>query len=297
MKNRFKLLFTSLVVALNLAASQASWGMENDTFHQFSKLPKILQKQILEFDAYNRGTQNKHFGSNKDVCKAWKNFYEANNSNNNIKNAWHEGRLVHLQKEYNITDPDNIETLKRVYNAKLIYIETFVIRGSRDHPEDIYYPNPETEKPTELLISELHHPLNGKFNLSKCGDKEKFVSFNMGHRKIKNPKNDSKIEIWIAPRFLIEKELNSTAVHFAPIMKDWDAEKAKVCIFFNWGGWDNFDRYDYIIDQAPEQLGNGNLQKKWLDETIEYGLTPEEGEEPGLAGTGGEQLQHFTLCL
>ncbi|MBX9621097.1 MAG: hypothetical protein K2X28_03565 [Alphaproteobacteria bacterium] len=296
MKN-FKLLSTSLIVALSFAASQASWGMEDDKFHDFSRLPERLQKHILEFDAYNRGAENKHFGSNKAVCKRWKNFYEANGSNNNIKNAWHEGRLVHLQKEYNITDPDNIETLKRVYNGKLIYIETFVIFGSRDHPEDIYYPNPETKKPTELLISELHHPLNGKFNLSKCGDKEKFVSFNMGYRKIKNPKNDSKIEIWIAPRFLIEREFN--AVYFTPIMKDWDAEKAKVGIFFNWGGWDNFDRYDYIIDQAPEQLGNTNLQEKWLYDTIERGLTEEEElrDDGGLGGTGGVQLEHFTLCL
>jgi hypothetical protein len=223
MKSHFNRLVPSFIVALSFASSQASWGMEDDTFPQFSNLPKVLQKHILEFDAYNRGKKNKHFSSNKSVCKYWKNLCETNNSNNNIKNAWHEGRLAHLEKNYSINNSCDKEVLKKIYNGKLIYTD------------------PETEKTTELLIADLYHPLEGEFKLP--GDAGNYLSIYMGYRKGKNSKNAEKVEIWFAPRFLIAKDLDTTASHFKPIMDNWKPEQAPVGIFFTWGGCDNFDTY------------------------------------------------------
>ena len=253
MKSHFKRLSTFLIVALSFAASQASWGMdENDIFPQFSKLPKLLKKHVLEFDAYNRGTENKHFGSNKDVCKAWKNFYEANNSNNNIKNAWHEGRLVHLQKGYNITDPDNIETLKRVYNGKLIY-----------------RPNPTSDEGMiRLFISDLKNPLEGMFDLSKCGDSGQHLSIATGYRKVQPLGDARKVEIWLTPWFLVDKERLQLPHnhHMRRVIKTWNPEKAPVGIFWTWNAWNvwqHIEYCDYLTKEAMEDIGSKNLYEKY----------------------------------
>ena len=66
----------------------------------------------------------------------------------------------------------------------------------------------------DLPIAALANPLEGTFDLSKCGDAGNYFSISTGYRKQKIAKNESKVEIWFAPRFLIEKELKTTASHF-----------------------------------------------------------------------------------
>ena len=86
----------------------------------------------------------------------------------------------------------------------------------------IYKPDPNSDEgKVELRIADLEDPLNGTFDLSRCGDTGKYLSIATGYRKGKKPENASKVEIWFAPRFLIEKELNGAAAHFKPIMGNW----------------------------------------------------------------------------
>jgi serine/threonine protein kinase len=113
-----------------------------------------------------------------------------------------------------------------------------------------------------LPIRELGNPLEGTFDLSRCGDTGKYLSIATGYRKGKKPENASKVEIWFAPRFLIEKELNGSAAHFKPIMGNWKQE-APVGMFCTWGGWDSLSDYDYLTTESMDNLSKINLYENW----------------------------------
>src|SRR6185437_1995335 len=72
------------------------------------------------------------------------------------------------------------ETYKRFYNGVLIY-----------------RPNPTSpDRQIKLPVASLEYPLNGTFDLSKCGDMGQYLSISTGYRKKKNPENAGKLEIW-----------------------------------------------------------------------------------------------------
>ena len=128
----------------------------------------------------------------------------------------------------------------------------------------IYNPDPNNNiGKKELLFKDLNNPLDGTFDLTGCGDSSKYISISTGYRKGKKVKNVDKVEIWITPRFLIEKELSSTAKHFQPIMSEWSPVVAPVGIFWTWGGWDDLGWYDYLITNSLNQLSDNNLYRKW----------------------------------
>jgi len=124
----------------------------------------------------------------------------------------------------------------------------------------IYKPDPNSDEgKVELRIADLEDPLNGTFDLSLCGDTGKYLIISTGYRKSKKPENARKAEIWFAPRFLIEKNLGGTAVHFMPIMGNWKQE-APVGMFWTWGGWaaDDHDM-DYLATENMDNLSKINL--------------------------------------
>ena len=289
MKNHFNFLSTTLIVALSFAASQASWGMDvnNDEkinqskispkkpvpwkteiewrkfekVGEFSKLPKFLTQKILNMAIYQQAIEDgEHPIDIELTCKTFRSILaqDTKDFNTNLKLnekdksllpfntrlAFFEGLKVH----YNITTQDQIAVFNRIYNGKLIY-----------KPD----PNSDNMK-IELLISALKHPFQGEFSLVKCDNTGEYLSINMGYRKRMNPKNARKIEIWIAPRFLIERERNTTAGHFEPTMKNWDTEKAHVGIFFTWGGWENLDRYDYSTTESMDEMSSRDLYQKYM---------------------------------
>ncbi len=109
-----------------------------------------------------------------------------------------------------------------------------------------------------LPIRALENALEGTFDLSRCGDTGKYLSIATGYRKGKKPENASKVEIWFAPRFLIEKELNGSAAHFKPIMGNWKQE-APVGMFWTWGGDGGLSDYDYLTTESMDNLSKINL--------------------------------------
>lgn len=114
-----------------------------------------------------------------------------------------------------------------------------------------------------LPIAALSNPLEGTFDLSACGDTGQYVSINTGYRKGKKAENANKVEIWFTPRFLVERDLGTTAKHFQQIFpKQWP-ERAPVGIIWTWGNDDNMAWYDYLANQNMDELGNENLYKKW----------------------------------
>ena len=112
-----------------------------------------------------------------------------------------------------------------------------------------------------MRISELLNPLESTFDLSECGNVGKYLSISTGYRKRKKAENENKIEIWIAPRFLIEKKLQTTASHFQDIYGKWN-DSTPVGIFWTWGKWNNLTDYDYLVTENFDQLSNNNLYEK-----------------------------------
>lgn len=128
----------------------------------------------------------------------------------------------------------------------------------------IYRPQEESDVGMiKLPIGELGNPLDGTFDLSQCGDVGNYLSISTGYRKGKKVENAEKVEIWLAPRFLIEKELNTTAGYFEDIYSRWD-ENATVGMFWTWGGWNNLTYMDYVTTQNMNELSNKSLYKNWL---------------------------------
>jgi len=132
----------------------------------------------------------------------------------------------------------------------------------------IYKPDPNSDEgKVELRIADLEDPLNGTFDLSRCGDTGEYLSISTGYRKEKKQENFNKVEIWLAPRFLIEKELNGTAAHFKPIMGNWKQE-APVGLFWTHGNWAVDDRdMDYLVTESMDDLSKINLYENWRNRT------------------------------
>ncbi len=130
----------------------------------------------------------------------------------------------------------------------------------------LIYTDPKTKRQIELPIRELANPLEGTFDLSRCGDTGQYLSISTGYRKGKKTENANKLEIWIAPRFLIERNLTGDARHLEPIMNTWNEGAAPVGLFWTWGPW-GMKYCDYLTTQSLENLSDGkNLYEKWLEQ-------------------------------
>ena len=148
----------------------------------------------------------------------------------------------------------------------------------------------------EMPIAALTNPLEGTFDLSRCGDKDQYLSIATGYRKGQNPKNVCKAEIWITPRFLVDQELPQLAPnhHMKEIIGKWHAA-APIGIFWTSGGWN--DAYHmsyctYLTVESMEAIGTENLLKKYQKSDF----TP-ESRNACPAGRSWEGLSHFVFEL
>lgn len=131
----------------------------------------------------------------------------------------------------------------------------------------IYRPDPHSDKGMiQLKTSNLNNPLEGTFDLSKCGNAAQYLSISTGYRKGMKQENSNKLEIWFVPRFVIEKHINSLAGHFKRIRDDWEEETAPICILWTWGGWTDLCRYDYRTTSVND-ISSKNLFQNWADIT------------------------------
>jgi hypothetical protein len=270
MKNNLKLLVFPLIIALTFALSHAIHGMEgfskldnqdvkrlyilvdpNDTDiteksqakrrrikerreNLFECYPEEIKRNILEQAVIDNYLINSHAAPLKLVCKGWHGIINKEFVNHAIISLY--------------TSLGYGEICKRFLNGKLVY--------RSEKGRDI--------STIEMRISDLVNPLEGTFDLSRCGDAGKCLSISTGYRKEKKAENVNKVEIWFALRFLIEKELKTTAGHFQYIYDYWSI-RAPVCIFWTWGGWNKIELYDYYIAKNFEELSNNNLYEKRLD--------------------------------
>ena len=108
----------------------------------------------------------------------------------------------------------------------------------------VYKPNEDNDVGRkEFRIRELANPLNGAFDISGCGDSAKYLSISTGFKRGVNPWNREKVEVWIAPRFLIDKDPAAleTARRLSRLAK---LQASPYLVMFGWGGYDKLDAYD-----------------------------------------------------
>lgn len=164
------------------------------------------------------------------------------------------------------------EEVKRPVEMSLTIYRPFIPPIAKGH-EDIYLrflkgiliyrPNEGSDEGMiSLPIADLTNPLDGKFDLSQCGDTAKYLTISTGYRKEKKKENASKIEIWIAPRFLIHKEINDSAKHFQAIFPESWKESSPVGLIWTWGGWAN-QFMDYLTNTNMFNSPCINLQECW----------------------------------
>jgi len=159
----------------------------------------------------------------------------------------------------------------------------------------IYRPYPNSDKgKVELRIADLEYPLNGTFDLSRCGDMGKYLSISTGYRKGKQSENKDKIEIWIAPRFLIEKELNTTASHLKPRMNYLGDEDE---IYISWASSGSLDTAsDDHTWKTMDEIPDYNLYITFIYEVLDTDWETAEREDfenHGYESHKALRMKHF----
>jgi hypothetical protein len=137
------------------------------------------------------------------------------------------------------------EIYKRFYNGLLIYK-----KGQKDQ--------------IVLPISGLSDPLNGTFDLSRCGDEGKYLSIATGYKKAKNSENASKIEVWIAPKFLIEGNAGALGAQRSTIMSAWTNPACPVGLFWTWGGYAVDGVCDYLARETVDNISANDIYENHL---------------------------------
>jgi hypothetical protein len=133
----------------------------------------------------------------------------------------------------------------------------------------IYRPDPQSDEGMiTLKISALSNPLEGTFDLSQCGTTGRSLSISTGYRNVYTPANDNNVEIWLTPRFLVDKKMPHLAPnhHIRAVVGKWDGERAPFGIFWTWGGWNAADQIaycDYLTKESMGALSTEHLLKKY----------------------------------
>lgn len=195
----------------------------------FERCPEEITFMILERAAIDNYLSNGNTGSLGVVCQDWRRIMKQD------------------------------QMKKSIDSIKDEYIYRRFLKGVL-----VYRPNEGSDiGRIDLPIASLVNPLEGTFDLSQCGDTGQCLSISTGYRKKKKAENEYKIEIWLTPRFLVEKEINGSAQHYQGIFPSQWPEKAPIGIFWTWSEWDNMGWYDYLTTNTMDELGNDNLCKKW----------------------------------
>ena len=183
---------SSVVVLTTFLLTTSAFALEEDSMNEHVTslvVRSAAYEQCSDNDAPL--TLNKTLGNLALVCKKWKNIIDVEMQVGNPSwKVW-----------YGVT-PENEHIYTRFLKGTLIY-----------------GPNPQNGQGIELKISDLINPLEGMFDLSQCGHTSEFVSISTGYRKEMKLENKGKYEIFLAPRFMIEKKLALFSHHLALQMK------------------------------------------------------------------------------
>lgn len=110
----------------------------------------------------------------------------------------------------------------------------------------VYKPNKDNDiGRKEFRIRDLTNPLSGVFDISRCGDSASYLQISTGFRTAVNPANRNKIEVWIVPQFVLQK--NPRAKAFYGFLTNRPERRDKLfAILYNWGGECDLNVYDIV---------------------------------------------------
>ncbi|MBX9703462.1 MAG: hypothetical protein K2Q34_05075 [Alphaproteobacteria bacterium] len=259
-------------------SSEANWPLEEMFFHMMKNKIQNQRLQVFQ-DQWDRIQK----GEEGDLIPHKIPDFTVTECDNEIK-AYDELEEVQLLKEV-CQDPYEKahQDFQNQYGNWLLLLDKYVqylkkcqpLRHLIDGHEAvyrrfingklIYKPNRDNEVDRiEIPFSILSSPLEGTFDLSdksKFGDIGDKISISAGYRKEQKAENKGKVEVWIVPKFVVEKNLATTAKHLATIL---DKFTSPVGVFWTWGKWNNMDCYDYLTSQNFDELSNGeNLYEKY----------------------------------
>ncbi len=156
--------------------------------------------------------------------------------------------------------PSDEEIYRRFLKGRLIYKPKgeLLVEKERSNVEN-------NMTVSELPIAALRKPLDDKFDLSQCGASSKHITISTGYRKEVTGNKDM-LEIWITPRYLVEKEVHGTARHLQGIFLTSWPETCPIGIFWNSGSM-ALGEYDYLTNRFIEDLGSADLCNLWAEST------------------------------
>jgi hypothetical protein len=128
---------------------------------------------------------------------------------------------------------------RRFINGKLIY--------KKGRPGEVVWP-----------FSRLLNPLEGTFDLSQC-EEGRYLSIATGYKKAKNPANANKVEIWVAPKFLIEQNPEALGAQRSTVMKNWTNPACPVGLFWTWGGEEVDFGCNYLTTETVDNISANDI--------------------------------------
>ena len=134
----------------------------------------------------------------------------------------------------------------------------------------IYKPDPSSDRvKIELLIADLDNPLEAEFYLSGCGDSKRYISIHTGYKK-RGEVSANKVEIWLTPRFVVERDLRGSSSHFSSVLDsrrwgidDWREETIGVFYTYPWFSGLRDLNFDYSTTQSSRSFRDTSLSELW----------------------------------
>lgn len=124
----------------------------------------------------------------------------------------------------------------------------------------IYKPNEDNDNGRkEFRIGDLANPLNGTFDLSGCGSSDQLLSISTGFRTGQNPANKNKLEIWIVPQFVLQKDPRAKV--FNDFLQTLEPGGDPFVILFNKGSWIRMASFAVTSFECPLYWSARNLDQ------------------------------------
>lgn len=102
-------------------------------------------------------------------------------------------------------------------------------------------------------IPAFSSPFDFQFVLSECGEAGKHVCIKTGYRRESTQDHQDKTVIWITPRCMVVKDLETIAPYYKRIMHEWLPE-VPFGLFYVWGNWYDLNWYSHLVTQRPPQI-------------------------------------------
>lgn len=134
----------------------------------------------------------------------------------------------------------------------------------------------------ELSITDLlvrgDNSLERTFDLSRCGDAGRYLSISTGYRRAVKPENSRKWEIFITPKFLVERNAGKASHHYSVVVGGWTSP---ISIIQNYGGWSDLSWYWHHGTLSENDLNAKNLyqicaESTLINNSIPLNLAPQE---------------------